>query len=88
MSDTQILQDIRERVVRLETKLDAMTDIKEKVDRIEVKITDIEARAKSNTHRIDKLEANNTWLWRTLAGATITAIISAIIAFFKGGGGN
>jgi peptidoglycan hydrolase CwlO-like protein len=79
MTETQILQDIRERVVRLETKLDNLNDVKEKVDKMETKITETEARSKSNTHRIDKIEANNTWLWRTIAGLIIAAVVSTVL---------
>lgn len=88
MTDTQLLQEIRERVVRLETKVDNLNDIKTKVDRMETKLTEIEARSKSNTHRLDKSEANQTWLWRTVAGTIIGTVVGVIAAFLQRGGGN
>ncbi|GAB6171984.1 hemolysin XhlA family protein [Paradesulfitobacterium aromaticivorans] len=78
MSDQEVLVDIRERLVRVETKIDNQNGIREKVDAVEDKAIETEARSKSNTHRIDKLEANNTWLWRTVAGAIILAGLGAL----------
>ncbi|EHQ88306.1 hemolysin XhlA family protein [Desulfosporosinus youngiae] len=82
MGDLQeVVIDIRERVVRVETKLDAQNDLRERVCAVEEKATETEQRSKSNTHRIDKLEANNTWLWRTVAGAIISAGVGAMVIF-------
>ncbi|EHQ92120.1 hemolysin XhlA family protein [Desulfosporosinus youngiae] len=79
MGDQQeVLMEIRERVVRVETKLDAQNDLRERVCSVEEKATETEQRSKSNTHRIDKLEANNTWLWRTVAGAIISAGVGTL----------
>lgn len=56
----EVLIDIRERLVRVETKID---------DSLKV--------------RLDKIEDNQTYLWRT----TIGGIIAGVIAFiFKWGG--
>lgn len=81
MSDQEVLVDIRERLVRVETKIDAQNDIRERVEAVEDKAIEVEARSKSNTHRLDKLEANSTWLWRTVAGAIIAAGIGALAIF-------
>jgi len=79
LDEQEVLVDIRERLVRVETKLDAQNGLREKVDSIESKLTETEARSKSNTHRIDALEANTTWLWRTTIGAIIAAAIGALM---------
>ena len=81
MTEPELLMEIRERLVRVETKLDNQNGLREKVDTLESKVTETEAWAKSNTHRIDKLEANNTWLWRTVVGAIITGAIGALVIF-------
>jgi peptidoglycan hydrolase CwlO-like protein len=81
MGEQETLIDLRERMVRIETKLDAQNGLREKVDSMENKATEAEQRSKSNTHRIDQLEANLTWLWRTIAGAVIAAGIAALAVF-------
>ncbi|MHB8124627.1 MAG: hemolysin XhlA family protein [Desulfitobacteriaceae bacterium] len=81
MTEQEVLIDIRERLVRLETKLDTQSDLREKVENMEAKAIETESRSKSNTHRINKLEANNTWLWRTIAGAVIVAGVTALAIF-------
>lgn len=81
LTEHEVLQDIRERVVRVETKLDNFNGLREKADKVEAKLGEVEARAKSNTHRIDKIESNQTWLWRTIAGAIIAAVVGAVFVF-------
>jgi len=76
-----VLMDIRERVVRVETKLDYHNGVRERVDAVEDKTIENEARSKSNCHRLDKFEANITWLWRTVVGAIICAAITALSGF-------
>lgn len=82
LADTQeVLIDIRERLVRVETKLDNQNDLRDRVGVVEEKATETESRSKSNTHRLDKLEANNTWLWRTVVAAIIAATIGGFAIF-------
>ena len=75
----EILVDIRERLARIETKQDAQSGLREKIDTTDTRSTENEARSKSNTHRINKLEESYLWLWRTIAGAIIVAGISALV---------
>lgn len=73
---TEMLQ----RITRVETKVDNMD---EKLDRaIQANETAVEAlqSAKSAHHRLDKIEDNQKWLWRTFAGAFVLAIAAFIIA--------
>ncbi|MDD5065025.1 MAG: hemolysin XhlA family protein [Phycisphaerae bacterium] len=61
MEDIQeVLIDIRERLVRVETKID---------DGLKV--------------RLDKIEGNQSWIWRTVIGGFIAGVIAFI---FKWGG--
>jgi anti-sigma-K factor RskA len=82
LTEAEIINDIRERLVAIETKLDTLTCSPEKHSLIESRVIEIEVCNKSTSHRIKALEDNNTWLWRTLFGA----IIAAAVAFvFKRG---
>ncbi len=69
--EARVLSDIRERVVRLETKIDSMTDVRE---------TALEALqlARSSHKRIDEIADNQRWLWRTLVGAILAAAIATL----------
>lgn len=61
MDDIQeVLNDIRERLVRVETKID--NGLKD---------------------RLDRVEDNQSWLWRTVVGGFIVAAIAIV---FKWGG--
>ena len=81
MEQQNLLMDIRERIVRVETKLDNHNGLRERVDVVEDRAIENESRGKSNSHRIDKLEENNTWLWRTIVGAIIGVSVAAFTVF-------
>ena len=76
MENQDVLIDIRERLVRVETKLDDYNQMRGRVDRLETSTTETEAKSKSNTYRITAIEENSEWLWRTFAGALIVGVIT------------
>lgn len=81
MDHPDILMEIRERLVRVEVKLDNHNGIRERVDAVEDRAIENEAMGKSNCKSIDKLEENSTWLWRTIVGAIIAAGVTALAIF-------
>lgn len=62
MDIQESLNDIRERLVRVETKID--DSLKERLDKIE----------ESQTRTVE----NQTWLWRTVIGGFIASVIAFI----------
>lgn len=75
-----VQSEMLQRITRVETKVDNMD---EKLDRaIQANETAVEAlqSAKSAHHRLDKIEDNQKWLWRTFAGAFVLAIAAFIIS--------
>jgi len=84
--EQDVLIDIRERLVRVETKIDNQNAILAKVDTLEDRVIETEQRSKSNTHQIKEIKDNLTWLWRTVAGALIVLGLSAAVWVIKQGG--
>jgi len=82
--ETRVLSEIRERVVRLETKIDAMTDVRTTADEAKEKAIEALDKAKSAHHRLDEIKDNQKWLWRTVAGTIIAGVIGALINFNGG----
>lgn len=76
---TETLNEILQRVVRVETKIDGYNGLREKIDLVGKCQGETEARSKSNTHQIKEIKDNLTWLWRTIAGALIAAAITALV---------
>ncbi|AJS59193.1 hemolysin XhlA family protein [Paenibacillus sp. IHBB 10380] len=72
---TEILQ----RLTRVETKLDAQLYAK-----------DIAQEAlqstKSAHRRLDEIEGNQKWLWRTIGGSAIAIVMAALVTAIKLGG--
>ncbi len=76
--EARVLSDIRERVVRLETKIDAMTDVRETAEAARETALEALQVARSSHKRIDEIADNQRWLWRTLVGAILAAVIATI----------
>ena len=84
MEDDQVLNillEVKSDVAEIKGELKTYSATQEKLSATADCVKETEARSKSNTHRIDKIEANLTWLWRTIAGALIIAAIAAYVSF-------
>lgn len=68
--------EVLSRLAVIESKLDGYKNLQEKSE------TAFNL-SKSNKERIDKIESNTTWLWRTIAGIIIAGIMAVV---FKVGG--
>ena len=77
--------EVLERLTAIETTLKQL-DYKEmqvKVNKLENEIIEIESKIKNNEKRLDKIEDNNKWLWRTVMGSIITIVIGVITTLIK-----
>ena len=81
---SRVLTDIRERLVRVETKIDGMRDIRETAENAEKTANEAIQSAKTAHHRIDDISDNQKWLWRTVIGSVIAGAIGFL---WKGIGG-
>lgn len=72
--DVNIQQEILERIVRIETKIDGYNSTREKADIAYNK-------ACQNEKDITEIKDNQKWLWRTIAGAIVLGLISTLITF-------
>jgi len=72
--EKDLIQEILERVVRIETKIDGYNHLWEKVEKAY-------SMAKNNAEDIKEMKDNNKWLWRTIAGALILSALAALVSF-------
>lgn len=74
-----IENEVLQRITRVETKVDEMD---EKLDRaIRANETAVQAleSSKAAHRRLDHIEDNQKWLWRTFAGAFLVAVVAFIL---------
>lgn len=62
-----VLVDIRERLVRVETKIDDIQGLRDKVE-------NTSHMAKTTSDKVEALVDNQKWIWRSFAGAIIVSI--------------
>ena len=75
----KILNDIRERVVRVETKIDTMTDVQNTADVAKETANEALSSSRSAHKRINKIDKAIFWLVTAIIGGVITTILSLII---------
>jgi len=77
MDEKETIQDIRERLVKIEMLLENIPKS------INLQLENIDEKIKVANHRIDNLEKNNTWLWRTIVGAVFSGAIALLFELAK-----
>lgn len=82
MSEQRILTEIRERLVRVETKIDNMAETHETAKRADKTANEAYIRAKNAHSRIDKIDKAIFWLVTSIVGGVITSVLALI---FVGG---
>jgi hypothetical protein len=68
------IEEILERLVRMETKLDDFSNLREKAE-------SAYNTSNQNKEDISDIQDNIKWLWRTGLGAVIVAVVGLIIKF-------
>lgn len=77
MNEVDSIQEIREKLVKIETLLENMS----KTDELERKV--IEEKIKVANKRIADLEDTIRWLWRTVMGSFLTGAIAILFSLLK-----
>lgn len=72
MDERETIQDIRERLVKIELLLENIPKS------INLQLENLEEKIKVSNHRIDDLEKTNAWLWRAIVGAIIGGAIALL----------
>ena len=92
--EKNIMQEVIERLIKIESKLDGYNEAKRKTYENEKEIIklqgDVEILQKENdvqNKELAELKEKNKWLFRTAAGAIITGLIGILIAFITTGVG-
>lgn len=67
-----ILDELLERVVRIETKIDGYNNLREKLDKTY-------GMALNNREDIKEIKDSQKWIWRTFVGAIIASFIASYL---------
>lgn len=73
--EKEILQGVTEKLIRIEGLLENIKNTNE------LKLENMEEKIKVANNRIKDLEDTSKWLWRTVIGGLIAAVMSLIIKF-------
>lgn len=80
MQDTNFQREVLDRLIVLETLLKQQDykGLKEKVEHDHEMIIKDEQITEDHEKRISKIEDNNKWLWRTVAGALLLGAMAIL----------
>lgn len=76
--------ELRERLVRLETILEALGEDRETVKLSKETALHAIQAAKSAHHRLDDMKEGQRWIWRTIAGTILASAASILTSFITG----
>ena len=77
------MQDEKKFEIEVLTRLTKIETLLQDFKGVEEKSMEAYNLSKDNKERLDKIEDNNKWLFRTTVGAVITGLIAIAISFFK-----
>ena len=72
MDEREVIQEIKERLVKIETLLESMS----KTNNLEM--DNLNEKIKVCNHRLSDLESQNRWLWRTVVGGLLAGSIALL----------
>lgn len=72
MDERDTIQEIRERLVKIEMLLENIPKS------VTLQLENLEEKIKVANNRIKDLEENNKWLWRAVVGAVIAGAIALL----------
>ena len=70
----ELIQDVVERLVRIETKLDNYEVLREKTEDAKEKADYAFSIAKNNEEDIKEIKENQKWSWRSIAGIWVSVV--------------
>lgn len=77
MDDKETMQDIRDRLTKIEVLLESMSNT------TKLQMDNLADKLKVANHRIEDLENTIGWISKTAIGALITGAIGVLFAFIK-----
>lgn len=83
--EDKLLNEIVQRLVAIETKLESIIKVKDDVDDLKKEVVQLQENTKQQQKEIDSLVDNNKWLSRAVAGAIVTAVIGLVFVLIKMG---
>ncbi|MBU8715379.1 hemolysin XhlA family protein [Brevibacillus parabrevis] len=76
-----LVQDVRERLVRIETNLEQIIRDRERIDRADETARDALALASENARAIAEIKADDRRKWGAIGGMAASFIVSILIYF-------
>ena len=77
------MEEERKFEIEVLTRLTKIETLLEDFKGIRTKVNEAHTLSKENKQRLDKIEDNNKWLFRTTLGAVITGLISIALTLIK-----
>lgn len=80
MDNNKFQIEVLQRLTAIETTLKQLDykAIVETLSQLEKKVIKVEEEASENDERISRIEDNGKWLWRTVAGSIVLALLALI----------
>lgn len=85
--DEKLLNEIVQRLVAIETKLESIIKVKDDVEDLKKDVVRLQEQTAQQQKEINGITDTNKWLSRAVIGAIITASIGVVVTVVKIGAG-
>lgn len=83
--DEKLLNEIVQRLVAIETKLESIIKVKDDVEDLKKDVVRLQEQTAQQQKEIDGIVESNKWLSRAVIGAVVTAAVGLIFVLIKMG---
>lgn len=81
MGDQELLQEVRERLVRVETKMDHILADRDRLEQVTERARDAYSLSQENARAIAEIKADDRRKWGVMIGMGTTFIVSVLMYF-------
>lgn len=78
-------RDVLDRLIKIETKLDGFKDLDRMTTENQQELIKVRKDTDEQEKRLVSIENSMQWLWRSVAGAAITAAVGVLVAILQHG---
>ncbi len=83
--DEKLLNEIVQRLVAIETKLESIIKVKDDVEELKKDVVRLQEQTSQQQKEIDAIVESNKWLSRAVVGAVVTAAVGLVFVLIKMG---
>lgn len=81
--DERLLNEVVQRLTRIEVKLEEIVTVKADVEELKKEIIELKTKDEQQRKELDNIAENNKWISRAVIGAIISSLVALLFTLVK-----